>query len=318
MKKGKMNEKLIFGVVGILFVVLAVSTASATPTLHFVPQDSSVVGYCHETVVDVRLNLSDGDTMIDYGKIGISYDPLCGNITDRNLNTDISTGVDPSWASWNSQWLGPDREKPCWGYGMDWIVFDFWIPKTGPSDELIGNFTIHCNSTNPPCTNYLNFTCMQECLQGCICIWDSGDNEVSHSVVNGTFTCKEPAPNVVVTVNYASFGTMLAGNRQELNVSLTLNNTGAASAAIKAVFKTNVTGTYGLKGTGENIISGTNFELGLDGDEKALTNTTDTTFISIIPAGVEVTYAANLVVPAGQAADDYSGIVELIIEESSG
>lgn len=313
-----MDERLKFGVLGILFVVLAVSTASATPTLHFVPQDSSVVGYCHDTVVEVRLNLSAGDTRIDYGKVGISYDPSCGNITDRNFNTDFYTGVDSSWSSWNSQFLGPSTEKPCWGYGMDWIVFDFVIHKTGPSDELIGNFTIHCNSTNPPCTNYLNFTCMQGCLQGCMCIWDFYDIGVSHSALNGTFTCEAPAPNVAVTVNNASFGTMLAGNRQELNVSLTLNNTGTVDANITAVFKTNVTDTYGLKGTGENIIPGTNLELGPDENEKALTNTTATTFISIIPAGVEVTYAAILVVPAGQAADDYSGIVELIIEESSG
>lgn len=314
-----MDEKLKFGVLGILFVMLAVSTASATPTLHFVPQDSSVVGYCHETVVDVRLNLSAGDTMIDYGKVGISYDPSCGNITDRNFNTVILTGVDPSWSSWNSQFLGPGRDKPCWGYGMDWIVFDFWIPKTGPSDELIGNFTIHCNSTNPPCTNYLNFTCMQGCLQGCICIWDFSDIAVSHSVVNGTFTCEaSPAPNVVVTVNNASFGTMLAGNRQELNVSLTLNNTGTVDANITAVFKTDVSSVYGLNGTGENIIQGTNFELGPDGDEKALTNTTAKTVISTILAGETVDYDAILAVPAGQAADDYRGIVELIIEESSG
>lgn len=313
-----MDEKLKFGVLGLLFVMLVVSTTSATPTLHFVPQDSSVVGYCHETVVEVRLNLSAGDTLIDYGKVGISYDPSCGNITDRNFNTDILTGVDPSWSSWNSQFLGPSTEKPCWGYGMDWIVFGFWIPKTGPFDELIGNFTIHCDSTNLPCTNYLNFTCMQGCLQGCMCIWNSSDREVSHSVVNGTFTCEAPAPNVSVTVKNVSFGTMLAGNRQEINVSLTLNNTGTAPANITAVFKSNVTGTtYGLNGTGENIIPGTNFELGPDGDEKALTDTTDTTVISTIPAGVEVTYDAILVVPAGQAAGDYSGIVELIIEESS-
>ena len=190
-EKEKMDKKTKNSVLGILFVVLAISTTSATPMLHFVPQDSSVVGYCNGTVVDVRLSLSEGDTLIDFGQFGISYNPLCGNITDRNLNTDILTGVDPSWASWNSPPLGLGSEKPCWGYGMDWIIFDFWIPKTGPSDELIGNFTIHCNSTNLPCTNYLNFTCMQGCSQGCIYIWDSSDNELAYSVVNGTFLCGE-------------------------------------------------------------------------------------------------------------------------------
>ena len=122
------------------------------------------------------------------------------------------------------------------------------------------------------------------------------------------------APNVSVSVNTTCFGSVLAGNSTEIHVSLTLNNTGDASAEIEAVFKTNVSDVYGLNGTGESIIPiipGNNFELGPDGNETALTNTTTKTLISTLPAGETVTYDAILIVPAGQAADDYNGIVEL-------
>jgi hypothetical protein len=120
------------------------------------------------------------------------------------------------------------------------------------------------------------------------------------------------APNVVVTVHNVSFGNMLAGDNTTIYISLTLNNSeGTAAATIEAVFKSNVSVVYGLNGTGSNIIPGNNFELGRDTNEKALTNTTTKTFISTLPAGENVTYNAILIVPAGQAADDYSGIVEL-------
>jgi hypothetical protein len=120
------------------------------------------------------------------------------------------------------------------------------------------------------------------------------------------------APNVVVTVHNVSFGNMLAGDNNTIYVSLTLNNTeGTASADIEAVFKTNVSEIYGLNGTGAHIIPGNYFELGPDTNEKALTNTTAKTFISTVAAGATVDYNAILIVPAGQAADDYSGIVEL-------
>ena len=119
-------------------------------------------------------------------------------------------------------------------------------------------------------------------------------------------------PNVVVTVHNTSFGNMLAGDSTEILVSLTLNNSeGTGTATIEAVFKTNVNEIYGLNGTGTNIIPGNYFELGPDGNETALTNTAIKTVISTLPAGQNVTYDAILTVPAGQEADDYSGIVEL-------
>ncbi len=105
---------------------------------------------------------------------------------------------------------------------------------------------------------------------------------------------------------------MLAGGNTTIYISLTLNNSeGTGPAEIEAVFKTNISEIYGLNGTAPNIIPGNYFELGSDGCEKALTNTTTKTFISTLDAGATVDYDAILTVPAGQATDVYSGIVEL-------
>ncbi|MCK4733565.1 MAG: hypothetical protein KAT65_14020, partial [Methanophagales archaeon] len=120
-------------------------------------------------------------------------------------------------------------------------------------------------------------------------------------------------PNVVLTVHNTIFGSMLAGDNTTIYISLTLNNSeGTGPAEIKAVFTTNDGVVYGLNGTfGSNIIPGNYFELGLGGSEKALSNTTTKTFISIVGAGATVDYNAILTVPAGQTADDYNGTVEL-------
>lgn len=137
-------------------------------------------------------------------------------------------------------------------------------------------------------------------------------NNVNLTWINHTAkTAAAGRPDVVVTVSNVSFGSMLAGNSIEIHVSLTLNNTGDAPAELKAMFKTNVSDVYGLNGTDGNIIPGNNFKLGPDGSETALTTTTTKTYISTLAADENVTYDAILIVPAGQAADDYKGIVEL-------
>ena len=119
-------------------------------------------------------------------------------------------------------------------------------------------------------------------------------------------------PNVAVTVNDASFSTVAAGSTNEIPISLTLNNTGNASANIEAVFTTNDgTGVYGLDGSGTNIIPGNNFKLGPDDNEKFLTNTTIRTPICSLGAGQTMNYTAILIVPPGQSADDYTGTIEL-------
>jgi archaellum component FlaG (FlaF/FlaG flagellin family) len=180
----------VIGIVALFSFLAAIPAASAIPTLHFVPQDISVPeGYCNTRNVEIRLNLSADDTMVSYGQFGFSYDPSCGNITSRTLNTDMMTGVDPSWSTWN--WY--TMEGTCWNDTRDWVVFSFWLPKSGPSDELIGNFTIHCNSTEY-CANDLNFGYIPGCPQGWIILWNYDDEEIPVDATNGTFTCGE-VPN---------------------------------------------------------------------------------------------------------------------------
>ncbi|MEA2074689.1 MAG: hypothetical protein U9O85_02995 [Euryarchaeota archaeon] len=198
----KTKTKIAILGIAVLFAVLTVSTASAVPTVHFVPQDISVPeGYCNTRNVEVRINLSAADTNFGYGQFGFSHDPLCGDITSRTLNTDIMTGVDPGWSSWNQFELGPEGPhvpNHCWDYGMDWIVFSFWIPHNGPDDLLVGNFTIHCNSSEY-CKNDLNFGCLPNCLQGCILMWDHDGNPLTTSTINGTFECGTPAATYTIS-----------------------------------------------------------------------------------------------------------------------
>ena len=118
-------------------------------------------------------------------------------------------------------------------------------------------------------------------------------------------------PNVAVTVNNVSFSTVVAGSTNEIPISLTLNNTGNASASIKAVFTTSNGTVYGLNGTSPNIIPGNNFKLGPNGNEKFLTSTTIETSICTLGAGQTLHYDAILIVPPGQTADDYLGTIQL-------
>jgi hypothetical protein len=118
-------------------------------------------------------------------------------------------------------------------------------------------------------------------------------------------------PNVAVTVNNVSFSTVVAGSTNEIPISLTLNNTGTASANIEAVFTTNDGSVYGLDGSGTNIIPGNNFKLGQDSDEKFLTSTTTRTPICTLGVGETLNYTAILIVPPGQSADDYLGTIQL-------
>lgn len=118
-------------------------------------------------------------------------------------------------------------------------------------------------------------------------------------------------PNVAVTVNNASFSTVAAGSTNEIPISLTLENTGTASALIEAVFTTNDGGVYGLDGSGTNIIPGNSFKLGPDGSEQTLTSTTARTPICTLAPGQTLDYDAILIVPPGQSADDYTGTIQL-------
>ena len=130
--------------------------------------------------------------------------------------------------------------------------------------------------------------------------------EVAIPVIAGT-----GGPNVVIQVSNLSFGRMLPGRSSEIHVSITINNTGDVPAEIQAVFKTNLSGVYGLNGTAGQIIPGQYFKLGPQGNETALSSTSEPIIISTVYAAQEVSYDAILVLPPGQEADDYAGTVEL-------
>ncbi|RJS85157.1 hypothetical protein CW713_01765 [Methanophagales archaeon] len=184
----KTNKIAMLGIAVLFAVLAAIPAASAVPTLHFVPQDSSVPeGYCNTINVGIYLNLSAGDNVY-YGQFGFSYDPLCGDITDRTMNAGWPPNypIDPSWSSWNTT-----TYPECWNDTRDWIVFKFWEPHDGPEDILIGNITIHCNSTEY-CINEMNFGWIPGCSQGPPKLWNGSHKEVPHSFINGTFECGTP------------------------------------------------------------------------------------------------------------------------------
>ena len=186
----KTKKIVVLGIVAVLFAVLTVSAASAQePTLHFVPQDSSVPeGYCNTTNVEIWLNIP-ADKNVAYGQFGFSYDPLCGNIASRTLNAGYPPKpIDPSWSTWNYYTM----ENTCWNDTRDWVVFKFWWPRSG-EDVMIGNFTIHCNSTEY-CANDLNFGYIPGCPQGWIILWNESDEEIPVDTTNGTFECGEVPP----------------------------------------------------------------------------------------------------------------------------
>ena len=165
----------------VLLAVFAIPTASAANvTLYFNPQHSNVSSYGDNTTVDIYIDIPSG-MQVSYGQFGFEYDSACGNITDRDLYTAMPNGNDPSWASWNSP-------PTCYNDTYDWIVFSFWMPQNGPTQALIGNFTIQGNSTGY-CVSDLNFDCKPGCAQGCIDIRDAADQPVPFNVSNGTFTC---------------------------------------------------------------------------------------------------------------------------------
>ena len=190
----------ILGIVA-LFAVLTVSTASAHVTLNFVPQDSSVPeGECHSAYVEVWVHVEDPDTM-QYGQFAIHYDPSCVNITDHPV-MDVAEGwgpwIDSSKSSWNAY-------PQCGGGpGYDMIMYYFWgpVPSTPPPfdigpDQMIANFTVHCDSSEY-CVSELSVSCGEagcfECPLQVLTPENVNLYPDNVTLVDGTFTCGEAPP----------------------------------------------------------------------------------------------------------------------------
>jgi len=247
----------------------------------------------------------------------VSVIPTWNSDTPAGTSFSVKISVDDG-ATWNT---AVDGEKLTWDYNMHnrKLKYKVLFATTDVTKTpVLHDITLNYRTKDPVESEWLwskftwhNSSVMDKTV-GWKMYYEDMLGQTNCTVVKTFEVGGGGVPNVVVTVHNTSFGNMLAGDSTEINISLTLNNTGTAAATIDAVFKTNVGAVYGLlNGTSSNIIPGNNFELGQDTDEKALTNSTTKTFISTLPAGATVDYDAILTVPAGQAADDYSGIVEL-------
>ena len=201
-------------------------------------------------------------------------------------------------------------------------------PCNGPAVRITNmNTSVSWDAENDSALNYYNLVHATDNVSAgdILRFKASGGSEsktVEHTITQtevdagGLFdfniTLAPAVADITVTVNDTSFSNILAGSTNEIPISLTLTNTGTASANIEAVFTTNNGGgIYGLDGTGTNIISGDNFKLGPDGSEQTLTSTTERTLICTLGAGQTLDYDAILIVPAGQSADDYLGTIQL-------
>lgn len=164
----------------------AIPAASAYVTLHFLPSDSNA-SYCNTTKVQIRVNVPADETLRG-GQFSFTYPyPYC-DITEREFN---EWDLDPTESEWNAAGYWSD----CWGPGQDWIIFTWntWPGHPYPSgtDVLIGNITLHCNSSEYRKGN-MNFTCGRDCEKCYINFRNETNAIIPYSTENGTFSCLQP------------------------------------------------------------------------------------------------------------------------------
>ena len=119
--------------------------------------------------------------------------------------------------------------------------------------------------------------------------------------------------NTYVQASNGNFGTILAGQSKIINNSVTLNNTGDATATVDARLSDNVGGVYGLV-NGSNIIGASNFSLAKTntGNWTSLNNAGTNARVATAPGfGALTVLDARLFVPQAQPGGAYSGTVIL-------
>ena len=167
-----MNKFVTFGVFALL-AVLAMPTVSANH-LYLLPDNSSVPGYCDTTEVELWLNATE---QLQSLNVNITYICCCANITDYASNLTIfedqSVGKECGWLN---------------------IGFANWVggaPANVPAGLYhLGNITIHCCNTTPPCQTDLLFSYAK------LWYWTGlGGDELSRTTDNGTFTCGTTTPS---------------------------------------------------------------------------------------------------------------------------
>ena len=179
---------MLLGCISAIFIPLSFGQPPAPAggvTLYF--RDTHTIvpgGYGHAKIVQMRANISSGQTLRG-GQIAISYDNTCCKIINVNWAPNINTLL----SSWNST-----GRPQCWGAGYDWIMWTFNSPYPSGTDVLIANLTVQCNNSAACCCKtYLNYTCGKAgCSQCGIQILNATNvNMYPANVVfnDGTFTC---------------------------------------------------------------------------------------------------------------------------------
>ncbi|UYZ40934.1 MAG: DUF3344 domain-containing protein [Candidatus Methanospirare jalkutatii] len=195
----KMNERK--KVIGVAMAVIIVASIFAVLTPAFArrevppgykvifylePDNSSAPAYCNTTVVQLRVNSTEDFQGV---KVTIHYDPACANITDFVF--------DPEWESYTKAF-----------YPGEFIVTAYNEPGGIPAnlsagDYLIGNLTIHCNSTTCCITDLIFDTTPWETD-----IWALGVPHIlPFTTDNGTFACGKPSITVDKKVYDPATGT---------------------------------------------------------------------------------------------------------------
>ena len=130
--------------------------------VYFDPQESSAMGYCKTTEVEIWVNA----TGFKSGQINLTYDPTCANVT-------------------NYVWNAVDFPISGWTHydGREWITF-MTVQPSLTGNYQIGTLTIHCVNDDPAgCTTPLDFVEPSA-------LFDSGGNKIEGvDWKDGTFEC---------------------------------------------------------------------------------------------------------------------------------
>jgi len=183
----KTNKIAILGILALFAVLAAIPAASAqNATYYFKYYEGNSVpeGYCHNKTVGLWINTHG--LGVSGGQVGIKTNASCVDITSFTFA--------PHWDLYLSSWNCPGWSK-CWdqdgqGTDIDWIIYQKLFTEY-VGDILIGNFTIHCNSTEY-CKTDMNLTCGKNCYECPIAVGDKDGNPVPYNVTHGTFECGTP------------------------------------------------------------------------------------------------------------------------------
>ncbi len=148
------------------------SVPSGKVAIYYLNPDNSSVpdGFCHTTDVELRVNTTG---IIRGGKVSLTFDRSCVNITGITFNT----------ATWNdavANKFNPLAAKTVIGFGA--------TSEQPLGDYLIGDLTLHCNSSSSCCGCDVSFVDQTYISNNTGSYYWPADT----SIDNGTFICGEP------------------------------------------------------------------------------------------------------------------------------